>query len=347
MSAPASPKRIAKKQSLSILSGSALNQINNLQNNDQVKSTKNRIISESTGLIKFSIKKLESKDKEEISDDKKNCQNDEINEETDVISDEAENFDKMPIFIPINCDKNSNTEDDTQEILFKMAAQQRKVLDLTEQLKQAKDELLRLQEQCKTSNVTSSIIEATNSSNIVPRSMIPKTTQVASTLRKSTSIMNLNPPKINAQEQILKTQKQVADTLSQITSNISNLNMNISNMNMSNNNFLLKSKSFFETNFNKNIQIGNELINSIFENDKEENTDDEDVSIEDDTPNFEYSVDFDLDRLTKMNISKKMKGTILEDLDEYDEEDDNKLVKKLSNISDESENDYGGDVTNL
>lgn len=358
MSAPASPRRIAKKQSLSILSSSTLNQINN-QQNDFTKPAKERIISESTGLIKFSLKKTPPEETENGKQESKEAPStndfstlEDQTAATDVTS-EKENlseqtFSKMPIYIPINNDEQSKSNDDSQELLFKLASQQRKVLDLTEQLKQAKEELNQLEKMYQTSAL-GSIFSKTNSvtkvvqSETLSSNMIPSPIKVASTLRKSASRININTPKINAQEQITKTQKQVADTFNQLTANISN------------NNFLLRSRTFFETNLNKNIQIGSELFNSIFEkDDNAEIESDTEVLVDEDTHNFDYSVDFDLDRLNKLNFSKKIRGTILENLEEVEpvasEKESNindKLVRTITSISNNSEEDYGGEVTNL
>lgn len=349
MSATSSPRKLGKKQSLSILSSSSLNQINNQINNESVKPTKERIISESTGLIKFSIKKPETQDTE-IQENKENkfqqCSNlYEVKEIKQDGNDSEQGLKKMPIYIPINCDDTTNSEVNTQELLFRLATQQRKVLDLTEQLHQAKDELSEIEEQCK--SITYSF-QKENSQENATTNMIASN-KVTFSLKKSTSLINLNTPKINAQQQISKTQKQMAETFNQITNNLSNIN--IPNINISNNDFLLKGRNFFETNLNKNIQMGSGLFNSIFSNEKKidsENEDvsikNEDVSIENENQNYEYSVDFDLDRL-----NKKIRGTILQDLDEEDNVDliqHNKCSKTLSAISDISE-DYGGDAVNM
>ncbi|ODQ46082.1 hypothetical protein PICMEDRAFT_73558 [Pichia membranifaciens NRRL Y-2026] len=360
MSAPGSPKRIAKKQSLSILSGSTLNQINN-QHTDFSKPVKERIISESTGLIKFSLKTTPTDEtankanglvktrgptafgKPPIMEDNTSSVDTLVEKENNP----EPTFTKIPIYIPINKDEIGKKDDESQ-LLFKLASQQRKVLDLSEQLKQAKENLAQLEQQYKGSvmgdmNSKKPKVAKPEQTDVLSSKMISSPTKVASSLRKSASIININPPKINAQEQIFKTQKQVAETFTQLTTNISS------------NSFLLKSRSFFETNLNKNIQMGSELFNSIFEKDvKPEADSDTEVSVDEDTHRFDYSLDFDLDRLNKLNFDSKIKGTILEDLEEVesaergaDDASDHQVSRTLSAVSSNTEEDYGGAVTNM
>ena len=360
MSAPASPKRIAKKQSLSILSGSTLNQMNN-QHNDLLKPVKERIISESTGLIKFSLKKAPIDGAANRVNDPAKSRGpatfgkpvimENNSDSVDTLVEKENNpepaFSKMPIYIPINKDEIPKNDDESQ-LLFKLASQQRKVLDLSEQLKQAKEDLAHLEQQYKGLAMGEMFPKKINAAkpeqtDVLSSKIITSPTKVASTLRKSASIININPPKINAQEQIFKTQKQVAETFTQLTTNISS------------NSFLLKSRTFFETNLNKNIQMGNELLNSIFEKDvNSELESDTEVSVDNDTHRFDYSVDFDLDRLNKLNFDSKIKGTILKDLEEVESTDkplDNgsnqRLSRTLSDVSNTTEEDYGGAVTNM
>lgn len=366
MSTPSSPKKLSKKQSLSILSSSALNQINNT-NQEYIKPVKDRVISESTGLIKFSLKKAEAENIDKVPEDTEKITR--INENTEKpfidididTNDEKENntshaTHRLPIYVPINKDATETTNQDDQELLFKMAAKQRIILDLTEKLKQAKEDLSELEKQYKDSAVSNIPTNITSNTENKPHDAINteinvmpvqnSVNNVAFSLKKSASLMNISNSKINAQEQFTKTQKQVTDTFNQFTTNFSN------------NNFFLKSKTFLESNLSKNIQMGSGLLNSIFERESDDeiegNSDTEEVSINE-TQNFDYSVDFDLDRLNKINFDKKLKGTILEDLKEvdYDEEvkdtsihnTSNKLVKILTNSSDLSEDDYGGHAT--
>lgn len=338
-------KKITKKQSLSILSSSALNQINN-QQHENVKPAKERIISESTGLIKFSIKKPLQKDSSNYN--KQNnvttstIKNPSIVDTTPAKKNMLDSSisNGMPIYIPIDTDSTHNTRDDEQELLFKMAAQQRKVLDLTEQLKHANEKLTSLENQYK--KFTNNIGTGETTQDAAP--VFPTATKVTSTLKKSTSLMNINSSKINAQEQIIKTQKQVTDTFNQLSANLAN------------NNFLTKSKTFFEESLSKNIQMGNEIFNSIFEKQNEVESDNsEEILLEEETQHFEYSVDYDIDRLSKVQFNKKLQNTILEDLEEDDEFEfgeisvlnGNKLRTTKSNESEISETDYGGQVANI
>lgn len=330
MSQLSSPRRIAKKQSLSILSSSHLNQLSNIQ--QESIPTKERIISESTGLIKFSLKK------KPVSDENKNVASlvDQLEEEPNNLTSSPERTNQgIPIYVPIDSQKNENETKDTQKILFQMAAKQRIVMDLEEQLKQAKLELSELEEAYKNiahndpSTVFTSEQELTQK---LQTSAPQRLASVANSIRKSTSLINMNlaGPKINTD--IAKTQKQVTETINQLTNNFSK------------NNFFSKSKNFIETNFQQKVQMGNEILSSIFE--KREASDDE-ISLDDQIQTFDYSVDMDLNRLSKMKVSQKYKKTILQDLEDVDEvceKHSSNLTRILSASSELSESDYGGEV---
>lgn len=339
MSTLSSPSKLAKKQSLSILSSSTLNQLNNNNQNTQhaIKPAKERIISESTGLIKFSLKKPDPENVENIQLNNVDLTRQEVennNAEVKVDNNDIENFNKLPIHIPINKTDNmkTNAEKNTENLLFEMASKQRKILDLTEQLKQAKEELSILEKQYQ--DLTYAESPELKDYSI---SSVPSSPSVVSTLRKSTSIMNLtiNPPKINT-EQFTKTQKQVTNTINQFTNNT--------------NAFISKSKTFFESNLNKNIQISNGFLNSIFVKETSagefSDNDDDTVSLDNVTQGFDFSVDFDLDRLNKLDMNKKINdGRILADLKKVIEDpEDNRLNRILSSLSESSEEDYGGDA---
>lgn len=345
-----SPKRINKKQSLSILSGSAVNQLNNTTQ-ENGKPIKDRVISESTGLIKFQLKKQTvSNTNETHSYSKSLGKIDEKDKENIDLSSKESPVKGVPIYVPIGNEKNTNSKNETEDLLFQMAAKQRVILDLAEQLKQAQDELSDLEVKYRQTVVKDSPCSPpprVEISNIFENRV--NLQNVALTIRKSTSMMTMNTPKINT-EKIAKTQKQVADTFNQFTSNISNQN------------FLNKGKFFFESNMSKNIQRGTSFLNSIFDNEDESDdqmndSDDtdynnrEDISLDENTPNFDYSVDYDLDRLNKINIQNKVRGTLLRELEDVEEKqetgedfDGSYLHRSISNSS-LSEDDYGGDVS--
>lgn len=357
MSTTTSPKKLVKKQSLSILSSSNINQINNIKQDKYNKPAKERVISETTGLIKFSIKKP---DYNEIE----NLENVPINEGQNTESNGSNSHDivnakRVPIYVPINKEESMKEKGDAQDLLFQMAAKQRTILDLTEQLRQANEELAQLEQNYRSLAVPelSNINDTLKTSKAVSSTGRTGAANMASSMKKSTSLMNMNlgAPKVNT-EAFLKTQKQVADTLNQITSNISSTN------------FFSKGKAFIETNFNKNVQMGSGILNTFFETDKQDvNTrghaasnydsddDSDETSLDETTQAFDYSVDFDLDRLNKISFNKKLTKTILKDLEEEEEEEESadeiskntQLTRNISALSELSNEDYGGDAIEL
>lgn len=335
MSTASSPRKLAKKQSLSILSSAALNTINNENLKEPVKPTKERVVSETTGLIKFSLKKpVNDENYDGVSSSSTMKHLDE-----DGCSHENKSKNQLPLYVPIErknefhdnksadeVNNQSESQDENQDLLFQMAAKQRTILELSEKLKQAKEELITLEAQYKSKTMESVVKRKVDLESSKPNTL----TNMASSLRKTTSIMNINE---STQKQFVKTQKQVTDTLTQFTTNISNANI------------YSKSKAFFESSLNRNVLIGTELLNSIFEKENnktsETSTDDSQILM-DESNNFDYSVDFDLEKLNKINFDRKLKGTILEDLEE-----EHDTESFMSNSSSVSENDYGGKVTVL
>jgi hypothetical protein len=360
MFASSSPTKLAKKQSLSILSSSSLNQLNNIQV-ENVKPTKERVISETTGLIKFSLKKPTSEkfqnNNEEIKNlsevnqiinnyNKRSNENIDEKEENKLTGkslslENTSNLNRVPIYVPIDNEDNLNkVTTDGEALLFQMASKQRTILDLTDQLKQAKDELAELEKQYHRITVEN-ISELNNYiPNINVLSPPVKPSDAGLKIRKSASLMDMaiNTPRLNT-EQFIKTQRQVVETINQLSINIGN------------NNFISKGKRFFENNLNKNLTIGSGFLNSIFEKQNDDFMDDEDdndneTSLDETTQNFDYSVDFDLNRLNKIDFDKKLNGVILKEIEEENENENTKELKSissaLSNITDE---DYGGDAT--
>lgn len=346
MSANTSPRRINKKQSLSILSNSALNQLNN--SNAEYKPVKERVISESTGLIKFSIKKPANHNPNDENNEFEFANSSALNEDLKLETQEQINA-KLTTTnepTPNKTEEKKVHKDDSNELLFQMAAKQREILDITENLKNAKAELLQLEkryEKVAFADIAANETFMTDDFGSVPSSP-NKITNVASTLKKSTSIMNItiNPPKVNAQ-QFAKTQKQMSDTFNHITNNIQKSNI------------VSKGRTFFETNLTRNFQMGSGILNSIFEKEDERNVkdiDNDDLLLdENESRNFDYSVDFDLEKISKLNFNKKLNGTILKDLEEEKEEEnedfetsyvDTRFDRSTTSVI--TNEDYGGDA---
>ncbi|KAH3663874.1 hypothetical protein OGAPHI_005277 [Ogataea philodendri] len=197
--------QLRKKQSLSILSGSLLNQVNG-----QVpavvadKPAKDRVFSESTGLIKFSLRQG--------------------SEETDVEPKEDEKQ-GLPIYIPI--EENEELLDETEkqtelnEVMFQLAAKQRRSLELKEELLKVDADIRDLESRCR--KLTQ------RQQNRAPKKPA-----------KKQSIMNFaaRPDKLAAQEPIA----QFSKTINTFTNNLSN--------NIQTNDLLNRGKAFIE-NLNK------------------------------------------------------------------------------------------------
>ena len=333
MSATTSPRRINKKQSLSILSNSALNQLNN--SNAEYKPVKERVISESTGLIKFSIKKPANHNTNDENNEFEFANSSALNEDLKLETQEQINAKltttKEPT--PNKTEEKKVHKDDSNELLFQMAAKQREILDITENLKNAKAELLHLEkryEKVAFADIAANETFMTDDFGSVPSSP-NKITNVASTLKKSTSIMNItiNPPKVNAQQ--------------------------FATNNIQKSNIVSKGRTFFETNLTRNFQMGSGILNSIFEKEDERNVkdiDNDDLLLdENESRNFDYSVDFDLEKISKLNFNKKLNGTILKDLEEEKEEEnedfetsyvDTRFDRSTTSVI--TNEDYGGDA---
>lgn len=326
MSTTSSPLKLKKQQSLSILSSSSLNQLNNKTENANTPR-KERIVSESTGLIKFSLQKPENiNDKENMTCYQGAKSEGNVNAES---SPERET-NCIPIYVPIDDTKTEYDIGSTDEILFQMAAKQRNVLDLEQQLKQANLELAELEAEYKKRTVNNT--ELSDLTQETKQFTAPqRLASVAHTIRKSTSLMsiNLTAPKIN--EDLQKTQKQMTDTFNQFTNSLSK------------NIFFSKSRSFLESNFQQKVQKGNEILSSIFE--KSDSSDEDNISADEITEAFDYSVDMDINRLSNMAVSQHYRRAILDDLEEANEESEynpKSLKRTSTSFSDYSEEDYGG-----
>lgn len=283
-----SPQRITKKQSLSILSASSVNRINNPI---PVDSKKERIVSESTGLIKFSIKKPANS--LECSPEKKH------------------HTSTIPIFVPIDQNTQDNKPNES-DLLFQMAAKQRLIMELKDQLKTAELELDDLEAAYNQQNITD-----------LPRHKLP----IRESIKKSTSILNFQQGTPTAQS-LNKTQTQISKGFNQLTTNIQTTG----------NGLFSKGKELW----GGRIQLGQEMISQMFENNSPE-VDSSDNSLIDDNQ-FDYSVDFDIDHLNNLNVEKKLKGTLLQQLQEEDEDDSFDEDLRLSS---DDEHDYGGHATPL
>ncbi|QPG72872.1 hypothetical protein FOA43_000174 [Brettanomyces nanus] len=152
-----SHRTICKKPSLSILSGSSVNKLNNAQNVFPQKPIKERIVSRSTGLIKFALERSTKTSKEglvlESSLEKENTT--------------SSKRQGLPIFIPVeenekedepeieneegsSCNEQEKKSLHSQQVrsqglLYKLAAKQRRVLDLKEELAETEKELAHLE----------------------------------------------------------------------------------------------------------------------------------------------------------------------------------------------------------
>lgn len=288
-----SPQKVVKKPSLSILSSSNVNRINNSVPIDQKKE---RIVSESTGLIKFSIKKPT---KVEESTEK--------NKHTSTI----------PIFVPIDQDT-PGTKPNEKDLLFQMASKQRLIMELKEQLKTAELELSELETKY-------------NKEQNIPLTPQRKQ-QIKESIKKSTSILNFQQGKPSA-VQLNKTQTQISKGFNQFTNN----------MQTTGNGLLSKGKEIWGSRIKKDIQFGQEFISQMFENNSPEVESDDSSLIED--TQFDYSVDFDMNHLNNINVENKLKGTLLQQLQEEEEGKEEESFDDVLRLSSDDENDYGGHAT--
>lgn len=280
---PMSPQKINKKQSLSILSASHVNCLNNTPAQDLKKE---RIVSESTGLIKFSIKKPTAEDSPE----------------------RKQHAPTIPIFVPIDQDT-VDAKPTENDLLFQMAAKQRQIMELKDQLKLAEQELSALEDQYNSQNIPTT-----------PTRKQP----ISETIKKSTSILNFQ----QSPQTLSKTQTQISRGLSQLSSNFQSTS----------NGLLSKGRELWGTRIKKDIQLGQEMLSQMFDNNSSAHDSDDSSLIDD--KQFEYSVDFDLDHLNNLNVESKLKGTLLQQLQEEDEEFDEDL-----RLSSDDEHDYGGHAT--
>ncbi|GMM31002.1 hypothetical protein DAMA08_037470 [Martiniozyma asiatica (nom. inval.)] len=311
---PSSPNKLSKKQSLSILSSSTLNQINNLSVQPS-KPLKERVVSETTGLIKFSIKQPASSPQKNTS---------QLDDGSLLLKGSDRNTRATQKQQP-----NEELEEiDSQNVLFKMATKQRQILELKEQLKQAESELSDLESEYKT-QLFSQTPAGMHKQNLKERSSI---IDFRKSLKNSTSIINLGPTS-SAQDTMNKTQVKLSQGFAQFTNNFTNTSNGLFN----------KGKELWGSQINKNIQAGQEIITQILKP-RNDDSDNSDATIDESMANqFEYSVDFDLDHLNKMNTHKNVHGTILEDLE--NEQDSESRLEHLLDSSDDE--DYGGDTIRI
>ncbi|ODV85181.1 hypothetical protein CANARDRAFT_160149 [[Candida] arabinofermentans NRRL YB-2248] len=256
----ASLSKLKKKQSLSILSGSSMNKLNNHQPSTLEKPIRERIISESTGLIKFALRKTSFKlpDQPLTTD-----QNDTKEKHAEEESDQKQG---LPIYIPINFSEETmssdttavdldiqnlaaqrSVDDETAELLFLLASKQRKAMELKTELATVADELKILENRYKSlmgqrgNTTTTSAMDKGSNEGTTGFS-------VKSTLTSKSSIMNFG---IGGNSN--STTRPVSESSATDTNNFAkafnNFTNNISS-NINNNELLNKGKEMME-NLNK------------------------------------------------------------------------------------------------
>ncbi|ESW96008.1 hypothetical protein KL918_003569 [Ogataea parapolymorpha] len=121
--------QLRKKQSLSILSGSHLNQLNGATIVGSDRPLKERVISESTGLIKFALRQSSDKHSPDDEADKQG----------------------LPIYIPIeeNVKEAHGRTEELNTLMFQLASKQRKALELREELESVESEVRNLELECR------------------------------------------------------------------------------------------------------------------------------------------------------------------------------------------------------
>ncbi|KAG7833399.1 hypothetical protein KL942_003503 [Ogataea angusta] len=121
--------QLRKKQSLSILSGSHLNQLSGAASVGSDRPVKERVISESTGLIKFALRQSSDKHNPDDDADKQG----------------------LPIYIPIeeNVRETDGRTEELNTLMFQLASKQRKALELRDELESVESEVRNLEQQCR------------------------------------------------------------------------------------------------------------------------------------------------------------------------------------------------------
>lgn len=321
-----SPQKLNKKQSLSILSSSNLNRINNSHtpyHKDPSSPQKERVVSESTGLIKFSIKKhaagvesntLEKKplpifvpiDKVEDGSD----QNPGSTREQSLSPAPSAQLSKEPQNNTINTQANKQSDD----LLFQMASKQRQIMELKDQLKLAEAELAQLETKYRDIN------------NVTQQKPAPAVQTPLQKVKKSTSILNF-------QQNPSPAQQQFARNLNQFTSNFQSTSSGL----------FSKGKELWGNKIKKDLKLGQDFVSQMFENNAPASDSDDSELIDD--KHFDYSVDFDMDHLSNMNIEKKLKDThLLQELDEITEEHDLSELYTDNRVVSSDDEHYGGET---
>ncbi|VEU23861.1 DEKNAAC104819 [Brettanomyces naardenensis] len=256
-------KKLNKKPSLSILSGSSINKLNNAETAYPQKPMKERIISESTGLIKFSLRKpsgsglelekaqlLEKENLQRNSEKQglpiyipveRNHEQSEVPRISYIEEEEEQEEAEKEV---INHSSARLTEHEMNEanqgLLFKLASKQRRVLDLKEELAEMERELESLEVQYK-DNVLPQSPSRRKEKNVEERrepevtktlGKKPSILEFASTIGKKGSIMNFGE----------REGQNITRSLNMITESISH--------NITSNPFLNKGKTML-TNFSK------------------------------------------------------------------------------------------------
>lgn len=205
-----------KKKSLSILSGSTVNKLNNAQSAFPQKPLKERVISESTGLIKLSL----TKPKAEHKPDSKQG---------------------LPIFIPVEEEEElqelepvEEQPEQEQELLFKLATKQRRVMDLKEQLTAAESDLSHLEAQYKQKVSNDMVTDKPDARMFKAPAKKQSLLEIGQQLGKKASQIQIGKrPSLS----FMKPEPKFVESLNSITENISD--------NLAHNELLIKGRNIF------------------------------------------------------------------------------------------------------
>lgn len=377
-----SPRKfLSKKPSLSILSGSNINKLNNMGNNLSGKPIKERVVSKSTGLIKLSL-------------DRKYLPNSSITQKENPRAERK----GLPIYIPVRkssenlnilnskkakasqIERNTQhelTDEQSKSLLFRLASKQRTVLDLKEKLQITEKELQDLELQyrmCFDTHVNSGI-DIQNDNNPMKK---PSMIRLKANLEKKASKFNFI---VNDGDTVVDNSKQnIIDGLNKISENMSKNELFIkgktilNNMNRENEKWinqkrkelvkrlqgssLLNQKGILDTVRDRIVykkpktkisQIFEAVIEGANKQRKEDTSDFGEDGLDEIPAYLDYDMPTELKRAEERSFRKKIKGTIM-----YNEESAKfkrtpRLPRRhyLCEFPSDSENeeeDYGGEV---
>lgn len=355
---------ITKKPSLSILSGSSINKLNNLQRVSPEKPLKERVVSKSTGLIKFSLGKT-----------KNNDENLRVGKSIDSTRQ------GLPIYIPINDEKKPNPkanktkhtrkqhitkkqsldeETGTQDLFFKLASKQRKLLDLKEELFETEKEFRDLEIEYKKNVADSDAHELHTMKSSISKK--PSILQLTSKIGKKASQLNLatnditdNISKNLAKNKFFSKGKSLFANMNRenekwINTQTQNFKEKISRSQLSGPNVLIqdiRSKMKQEDGVKAKLNC---ILSTIMENQPKDESFNEDESADESVDDYSQLLDYDMPKELKImndkNFEQKIRGTILRDEDKPRQpEAYNRDEMRCEFPSDsEEEEDYGGDA---